>query len=254
MSRIDWVRSNCRLLAAIAAEFRDTTPFAGLTIGTGIHLEPKTVALLLALRDGGAQVVATGNLNSTQADAVAYLRADGVEVVGATTTDEAEHDEHLRAVVDARPDLLLDNGGDLFVRYLEAPYGALRGGTEETTSGRARLKPLRARARRAGAGDQRQPDQAVRRERARGRPERARVVHPHHQPDDERPHRHGVRLRRLREGRRRELPRRARDRRRRRDRSGHAAAGVARRVRGAVARGRAARRRHRRHGHRRPRP
>jgi adenosylhomocysteinase len=57
VSRIDWVRTNCRLLAAIAGEFRATTPFAGLTIGTGIHLEPKTVALLLTLRDGGARVV-----------------------------------------------------------------------------------------------------------------------------------------------------------------------------------------------------
>jgi adenosylhomocysteinase len=142
MSRIEWVRSNCRLLAAISTEFRETTPFSGLTIGTGIHLEPKTVALLLTLRDGGARVVATGNLNSTQPDTVAYLRANDVEVVGETTTDEAEHDEHLRAVVDTRPDLLLDNGGDLFVRYLEVPYDALRGGTEETTSGRARLKPL----------------------------------------------------------------------------------------------------------------
>src|SRR4051794_40825046 len=103
MSRIDWVRSNCRLLAAITTEFQETTPFAGLAIGTGIHLEPKTVALLLTLRDGGARVVATGNLNSTQADAVAYLGERGVEVVGATTTDEAEHDEHLRAVLDTRP-------------------------------------------------------------------------------------------------------------------------------------------------------
>ena len=82
MSRIDWVRTNCRLLAAIAGEFRATTPFAGLTIGTGIHLEPKTVALLLTLRDGGARVVATGNLNSTQPETVAYLRAHGVDVVG----------------------------------------------------------------------------------------------------------------------------------------------------------------------------
>ena len=60
MSRIEWVRSNCRLLAAIAAEFRETVPFAGLTIGTGIHLEPKTAALLLVLQRGGADVVSTG--------------------------------------------------------------------------------------------------------------------------------------------------------------------------------------------------
>jgi adenosylhomocysteinase len=114
-----------------------------MTIGTGIHLEPKTVALLLVLHEGGAHVIATGNLSSTQPDAVAYLRAHGIEVVGAATVDEDEHDASLRAVLGARPDLLLDNGGDLFVRHLESPYRGLRGGTEETTSGRIRLWPLR---------------------------------------------------------------------------------------------------------------
>jgi adenosylhomocysteinase len=49
-TRIDWVREHCRLLRAISAEFARTRPFDGLTIGTGIHLEAKTVALLLTLR------------------------------------------------------------------------------------------------------------------------------------------------------------------------------------------------------------
>jgi adenosylhomocysteinase len=142
-ARIEWVLGSCRLLAGLRAELEDTRPFAGLTIGTGIHLEPKTVALLVTLRAGGASLVATGNLNSTQADAVAYLRAHGVTVIGEGTADPAEHDRNLRAVLAARPDLLLDNGGDLFVRHLEDPNGGLRGGTEETTSGRARLTPLR---------------------------------------------------------------------------------------------------------------
>jgi adenosylhomocysteinase len=145
MSRIEWVRSGCRLLGSIAAEFSRTRPFDGLTIGTGIHLEPKTVALLLTLAQGGARVVSTGNLSSTQADAVEYLRARGVEVIGAATTDEGVHDEHLHQVIATRPDLLLDNGGDLFVRYLAEPYPGLLGGTEETTSGRMRLRPLAAR-------------------------------------------------------------------------------------------------------------
>ncbi len=144
-SRIEWVRSGCRLLGSIAAEFTRSRPFEGLTIGTGIHLEPKTVALLLTLVQGGARVVSTGNLSSTQADAVEYLRARGVEVFGAATTDEAVHDENLRQVIAARPHLLLDNGGDLFVRYLADPYPELLGGTEETTSGRMRLRPLAAR-------------------------------------------------------------------------------------------------------------
>jgi adenosylhomocysteinase len=42
-------------------------------------------------------------------------------------------------VIAARQDLILDSGGDLFARYLDAPYDGLRGGTEETTSGRMRL-------------------------------------------------------------------------------------------------------------------
>ncbi|HEY2522638.1 MAG TPA: adenosylhomocysteinase [Streptosporangiaceae bacterium] len=140
--RIEWVRDSCRLLGAIAAEFGRTRPFAGLTIGTSIHLEPKTVALLLTLTQGGAALVSTGNLSSTQPEAVAYLRDHGVEVIGERTTDPAQHDRYLREVLARRPDLLLDNGGDLFARYLVAPYPGLLGGTEETTSGRMRLRPL----------------------------------------------------------------------------------------------------------------
>jgi len=144
-SRIEWVIGSCRLLARIAEEFDSTQPFAGRRIGTGIHLEPKTVALLLTLRRGGAEVCSTGNLGSTQREAVEYLRLNGVGVVGDPTTDADEHDAYLREVLACEPDLLLDNGGDLFVRYLEAPYAHLLGGTEETTSGRVRLAALRDR-------------------------------------------------------------------------------------------------------------
>lgn len=141
--RIDWVLGHCRLLQSIGREFEATKPFQGRTIGTGIHLEPKTVALLLTLQRGGAEVVATGNLGTTQGDAVEYLRERGVGVIGGMTRDSDEHDRHLREVLGAQPDLLLDNGGDLFLRYLDEPYSGLLGGTEETTSGRMRLVPVR---------------------------------------------------------------------------------------------------------------
>mgnify|MGYP003344875284 CR=1 FL=1 len=77
-TRIDWVAEQSKLLRGIAEEFARTQPFKGLTIGTGIHLEAKTVALLLTLQAGGAKLVSTGNLNTTQADAVERLRAHGV--------------------------------------------------------------------------------------------------------------------------------------------------------------------------------
>ena len=144
-TRINWVLEHCRLLRAISAEFGRTRPFDGLTIGTGIHLEAKTVALLLTLRDGGAGLVSTGNLNTTQPDAVERLRAEGVTVVGEPTKDSRVHAGYLDEVLAAEPDLILDNGGDLFARYLDRPYQGLLGGTEETTSGRMRLEPLRDR-------------------------------------------------------------------------------------------------------------
>jgi adenosylhomocysteinase len=145
VSGIEWVIERCRLLQAIGAEYDGAKPFAGLTIGTGIHLEPKTVALLLTLQRGGAELVSTGNLNTTQQEACDYLAARGVRIVGGPTSDPAEHDAHLWEVVRSHPDLLLDNGGDLFARFVDEPYENLRGGTEETTSGRMRLEPLRDR-------------------------------------------------------------------------------------------------------------
>lgn len=143
MSRFEWVSDSCRLLQRTAAEFDRTKPFKGLRIGTGIHLEPKTAALLLTLQRGGADLVSTGNLNSTQSETVDYLRERGVDVIGGPTSDPIEHDRDLRGVLASKPDLILDNGGDLFARYLQNPWDGLLGGTEETTSGRDRLLPLR---------------------------------------------------------------------------------------------------------------
>ena len=147
-TRIDWVREHGRLLRAISAEFTQTRPFDGLTIGTGIHLEAKTVALLLTLQDGGARLVSTGNLNTTQPDAVARLRSEGITVIGEPTKDSEVHAGYQDEVLAASPDLILDNGGDLFAKFLDRPYDGLIGGTEETTSGRMRLEPLRDKLRR----------------------------------------------------------------------------------------------------------
>src|SRR5579872_1247448 len=133
-TRIDWVAEHCQLLRSISAEFQDTLPFRGLTIGTGIHLEAKTVALILTLRAGGARLVSTGNLNTTQPEALQVLQAEGITVIGEPTKDSQVHSRYLDQVLAAQPDLILDNGGDLFAKYLDAPYPGLRGGTEETTS------------------------------------------------------------------------------------------------------------------------
>lgn len=143
LTRLDWVIRNTRLLDAIGAEFDQTKPFAGMTIATAIHLEPKTASLLLTLRRGGATVIATGNLNSTQSETTDFLQQNGVAIVGHQTQDAEVHRGFIRELIGERPDLVLDNGGELLGAYLDAPYAGLLGGTEETTSGRMRLMPLR---------------------------------------------------------------------------------------------------------------
>lgn len=146
-TRLEWVSGNCRLLRRTAQDFTQSLPFRDLVIGTTIHLEPKTAEMLLTLKAGGARVLSTGNLNSTQPGTVEYLRARGVEVLAEQTRDPGRHAQFLDEIFRQEPDLILDNGGDLFTRFADHPYPGLRGGTEETTSGRNRLAPLRDRIR-----------------------------------------------------------------------------------------------------------
>ena len=132
--RILWTSSNMALLGRIATEFETTQPFAGLRIGVSLHLEVKTAVLLLALKAGGADVVATGNYGTSQDDVVAYLNEQGIDARGSGSDSLERHLGHVESVLDSNPDILLDNGADLARRVVDRGLAVL-GGTEETTSG-----------------------------------------------------------------------------------------------------------------------
>ena len=102
---------------------------------------------MLTLRRGGARVISTGNLNSTQVGAVDYLNAQASRPSADRRSRVEERLGLDRPDPRREPDLILDNGGDMFVRWLERPYPRAPGGTEETTSGRILLAPLRDRLR-----------------------------------------------------------------------------------------------------------
>lgn len=137
--RIRWTAAHMPLLQAIGAEFATTRPFAGLRIGVSLHLEAKTAVLLETLRDGGAEVVAAGNLGTSQPDVVDYLVRRGIDARGSRLDDLATHLRVVASVVDSGPQLLLDNGADLVDLALDRDLD-VRGGTEETTSGHVRLR------------------------------------------------------------------------------------------------------------------
>ncbi|MFT7650069.1 MAG: adenosylhomocysteinase [Candidatus Poriferisodalaceae bacterium] len=132
--RMLWTTDKMALLAKISEEFKTKRPFAGLRIGVSLHLEPKTAVLLLALKEGGADVVAAGNYGTTQDDVAAYLRANDVDARGRRSDSHEEHLMVVRSILDSKPDILLDNGADLARGAIDRNL-TLLGGTEETTSG-----------------------------------------------------------------------------------------------------------------------
>ena len=139
--KIRWSQMHQRLLSRLQAQFRETQPFAGLTIGMCLHVEPKTAVLCYVLQAGGASVVITGSPGTTKNDVAAALRQHGVTVYGQQDDDMAQHAAHIRQVMLHDPHLLLDNGADLVAAYLDNPgKGRVIAGTEETTTGANRLR------------------------------------------------------------------------------------------------------------------
>lgn len=139
--KIRWAERHMRLLGLLREQFAETKPFAGLTIGICLHIEPKTAVLCHVLKAGGANVVITGNRGTTQDDVAAALQTAGFAVFGSHDDDSGKHIENIRKVLQHRPHLLLDNGADLVFALLEdVSQSRVFGGTEETTTGANRLR------------------------------------------------------------------------------------------------------------------
>ena len=144
--KIDWVRAHMPVLNAIREEFERDRPFEGLRVALSIHLEAKTAYLAEVIRAGGANVAVTGsNPLSTQDDIAAALAATGMKVYAWYNATSEEYRDHLLHVLDCRPQIVIDDGGDLVnllhtVRRKQA--AEVIGGCEETTTGVRRLEAL----------------------------------------------------------------------------------------------------------------
>lgn len=144
--KIEWVRAHMDLLRTIEEEFIKTKPFSGIRIALSIHLEAKTAYLCKVLSSGGAEMFITGsNPLSTQDDIAAALVHDGLNVFAWHGVTDEEYRHHTKMVIEAEPNFIIDDGGDL-VNLIHTEYPHLLknviGGCEETTTGILRLMSM----------------------------------------------------------------------------------------------------------------
>lgn len=146
MQRIHWVEKFMPALNHLRKDFIRDQVFKGKTIVMSIHLEAKTAYLALTLQAAGADVVVTGsNPLSTQDPIAAGLVSQGVTVYAWHGCTDGEYVMFLNKALDHKPDIIIDDGGDL-VNLLHTTRKDARvnliGGSEETTTGIQRLKNL----------------------------------------------------------------------------------------------------------------
>jgi len=146
--KIEWVQKHMPVLEHIKEEYLETQPFKGITIGSCLHLEPKTINLGLTLMAGGAEVAMTGcNPLSTHDDAVAGAADLGLNVYGWREQDDEEYYQTINMVLDHKPDIIIDDGADMIMVLHNERTDVLKhikGACEETTTGVHRLQAMHA--------------------------------------------------------------------------------------------------------------
>jgi len=147
--RIEWADHAMPVLRSIRERFAADQPLAGLTVSACLHVTAETAALVRALLAGGARVfLAASNPLSTQDEVAAALATRyGAAVFARSGVDRATYYRCIDLVIDAEPDLVLDDGCDL-VNTLHAARADLvshvRAGCESTTTGVLRLRGMSA--------------------------------------------------------------------------------------------------------------
>lgn len=144
--KIEWVQRHMPVLEHIKKEYEETQPFKGITIGSCLHLEPKTINLGLTLQAGGAEVAMAGcNPLSTHDDAVAGAADLGLNIYGWRDQDDEEYYQTINMVLDHKPDVIIDDGADMIMVLHNERTDVLKhikGACEETTTGVHRLEAM----------------------------------------------------------------------------------------------------------------
>lgn len=147
--KIEWAARQMPVLQLIKARFAKEKPLKGIHLGACLHVTSETANLMLALKAGGAQIaLCASNPLSTQDSVAASLVKDfGISTYAIKGEDNQTYYRHLNAVLQAKPQITMDDGADL-VSLLHQKYtsqlSSIIGSSEETTTGVIRLRAMAA--------------------------------------------------------------------------------------------------------------
>src|SRR5467141_5179668 len=112
--RIEWASRSMPVLASIQERFRKQKPLKGVRVSACLHVTSETAHLMQTLQAGGADLVlCASNPLSTQDDVAAALVDDGISVYAIKGEDRKTYFEHIKAALDHKPNLTMDDGCDL---------------------------------------------------------------------------------------------------------------------------------------------
>jgi adenosylhomocysteinase len=145
--RIEWAEQEMPVLRAIRERFEREKPLAGMRIAACLHVTTETANLMHTLQVGGADVIlCASNPLSTQDDVAASLVANyEIPVYAIKGEDNETYYDHIKAALDHKPHITMDDGADLVSVIHKTRRELLEdivGGTEETTTGVIRLRAM----------------------------------------------------------------------------------------------------------------
>ncbi len=147
VKRIEWAAREMPVVRLIRERFARERPLEGLRVAACLHVTSETANLMLALRDGGAQLVlcASNPLSTQDNVAAALVAAHGIPVFSIRGEDDATYYRHIYAALEQPPQITLDDGADLVATIHKDRRDLLEnliGGSEETTTGVNRLRAM----------------------------------------------------------------------------------------------------------------
>jgi len=145
--KIEWAAQQMPVLEIIRKRFVKEQPLKGLRASACLHVTSETANLMIALRDGGADVVlCASNPLSTQDEVAASLNRDfNIPTYAIKGEDNDTYYSHLRAALEHKPQFTMDDGADLVTMLLTKRTDLVPNviaGTEETTTGVIRLRAM----------------------------------------------------------------------------------------------------------------